>query len=320
MPTITGIAYADLLVRRVSVDRWLAAWTSLGFEPAGQVHTPETDGYPLRHPDGGQLIVSAARPGSPAETDLDRYGEGIRDLALFTDDVPGTYTAMTGAGAAPISGPGWTLDGSPAAAAGGVGRLRHTLLQTPAAQPAGFDHIGIVVPAGELPGAAGFYARAGFMWAPAAPAGTRRDGTVSGVLTAGAAALTLTAPNPRSNQLGPFLAASSGAAAVQHLAVPARIDQLTDTDLARWAVAPPGWAQDLKPRPDMRLLTGRGMIAGRDSAGRLLRQCFTGPLAGSGLYAEFIQRRGNAGGQAAEGFGWDTADQLLAATPGRSPV
>ena len=227
--------------------------------------------------------------------------------------MPATYAALTAAGGAPVFRSGWTFDGAQIAVAGGIGRLRHTLLAATATPPVpGWDHAAVIVPAGELTGAARFYQRAGFTWAPA---GAGRDGMISGAAVSGTAALTLTAPHPRSTPL------ETAAAAVQHLALPTTgigemVDGITGV---RWAVAPPGWAQTLTVRPDLGVLSGQGVLAGRDSGGRVLRQCFTGPLVpGCGLYAELIQRV-RPGQPPAEGFGWDTEDQLLTADP-RSPV
>lgn len=335
---ITGIAYVDLLVHPSTVSRWITTWEAFGFTQAGTIRTPDTDGYTFRRPGGAQLIISVANPGSAAARHLGKYGEGVRDIAFFTPDVHQTYTEMIRAGATPIFETGWTLGGSQIAVAGGAGRLRHTILQTPApyarsTPPSGFDHVAVTVPAGEMTRTHRFYTAAGFTWEPGVPIGDPDDGMAMGVLTAGTAVLTLTSPDPRNPGLEHFLGVNGGVPAVHHLGlltpdISRTIDEINSGPSGvLWVPGPPGWGRQqaiqYRGLPDLHLLIDRGVITGPDTNGRVLRQVLTRPLVdGCGIYTELIQRRDPLGGPPAEGFGQASgvllAEAKAAACTGRA--
>lgn len=297
---ITGIAYTDLWVHRPSAGRWISAFGALGFTPAGQIHTPVTDGSTLIHPgSGARVIISAAHPGTDADRHVTKYGEGVRDLAFFTTTVEADCQAITPPGVSPPAAPRTTIGGGQIATATGPGGLRHTLLAAPPHRAApGFDHVALAVPAGELEQVAGLYQRAGFSWERSPGAGVARSGT---------AVLTLVTPRPGSPVEG-FLATTGGHPGIQHLALPT--PHITETVTAIRAsalgirfAAPSGSHRGYPGAPDQADLAVTGVTASPDRDGRLLRQVYTLPLAGSGLAAELIQRRDPGTGTSAAGFG-----------------
>lgn len=330
--TVHDIDYVELYVAddRATIDYFTSAFDLVAVattEPAG---THGEHRSTLLRGGSVQLVVTWPTSASGAVADhLERHGEGVVDIAFSCPDPQAAWRHAVDQGADPLRPP--TLDdgGRTSAAVGGLGSIRHTLVNRLADRelPPGrwraltgrdpatstvraLDHVAVCVPAGTLSATARHYEQAfglHFYSSEYIPVGDQAMDSIVVRSSSGGVTFTMLEPDAtrRPGQIDAFLA-SNNSAGVQHLAFLVGDITAATRELAARGVEflpiPDAYYDRLAERgvaTGTRLaeLRATGVLVDQDEWGHLMQIFTRSPHERRSLFYELIQR------EAARGFG-----------------
>jgi 4-hydroxyphenylpyruvate dioxygenase len=334
-PEVHGIHHVEMYVGNYKQAAHFYRST-LGLMPVAQWEPSNAAGgtSQLLSRENIQLVLTSPTVASgPISDDINRHGEGLKDVALSVTGVEQLFAAAIEQGAEPIAPPSMT-DGPwgsfRTACIGTCGNLVHSLIEAaePAAKPlagtppslartsgfnshlAGIDHVALAVDPGELERWIDFYiSTLGFQKTYQQAVMTEYSGMNSMVVQSRNGAVRFpimeAAKGKKKSQIETYVSAHQGAGA-QHLAflsgdIVASVSAMSDAGV-EFLATPATYYDRLTERvgnhgldPDR--IQKLGILVDRDSEGYLY-QIFTKPIGTRPtLFLEIIQRQG------AQGFG-----------------